>query len=1641
MSGKRNDGKQEKNYSLPTTKLKNVYCTHCKHQFFLQDFIPLRGTIPVLMECGHIVCEKCSKLALGKPCPSCNVILQQIDGLCQECGIHASIKCPQCDALYCSSCYNKIHGRALNSHSKIVLTNNATYDSYIVQNTCSERCNEALGYFCEECEMAGCSHCMLRMHQHHNYVALAKKNHMFLEEFRALYNLVGQKLQRIQLAQKKLKSAMTPTAVQNGDKIETTITQHFAYLHGVLQNMERKMIDSLNHQRDSWNDNIDEITTQLKEHEERLQTAFIVIGSVEDNLDKIDIQRVIKKLRKVVDIPCHLLTTSEPSEDAIRFDVDESIVDTMQKHCAVHIPTVSSFSLQRTELLPDDYEMEPIMENISIPRGKDKSSTGTSVVTLPSRKDDNNQLWSSKMVRVTHVVDPSCFYVQLMQNRNEILELQEGLKTLEDAPLVEASEVKINGLYAVQSAKDRVWYRGRVVNQNTANNDKTYTVFFIDYGKQEENVPLTKMRNIGARFATLPVMVYRCSLYDIVPNGGHWDTNAIEAFKKLLTTHDMVSMNIAKVNGDTFYVDICAASYKGSGMVSAKESLTFMKHATCVSTNKLMRMNPYSTRTYYKETLDTDNYVHCDILFVESPSCIYVKKRNAQRTHFNNLPREMKEAYEDTESDNYITAPYKDLPCAARDADGNWHRGTICDVTENTVKVFFVDLGYSLILSYDSIRTLSKNFLSIKTQAIKVSLRNIKPHNGSKDQWGLATVEYLKKLLKTSMPVKVIAFERIGDTHVACVQTTHEGDISQLLIKHKLAMSTKINSNTNKLWNSNKKWKRKRVPSSAEVPIRTSTLEVPEQLREMSKSFSGPNEMDTNARKEKEDPFKVEVIVKQVESPDCIYVSDAMCEYSDIEKMIKQMQQFYGRYRSAEKVWKEGAVCAVFLSSCNMYYRGTIVEMKENDQAVVFLYDLGLEETVPLTDLQSLYLPFFKVPAYGFKIKLAGILPCGGSAKWPSLSCEKLKEITIDNCNCKFYISKLEEDDITESAIPVELWIKQNKVDGPLFPTRVEINSVNRMLVEKGVALPIKEYAKKRDKILAIELKAQLTKKLERLTKTKANVEWFRIGSSPNKTNAEPFLNASYLNVTDSSSSSTEECNTEDEFDNIPSLPKLTAWLPAKSIPDDKFIAMPTYLDHDGYLYLHSTEQSAGILANIEQKLEKLYKNCNLESCDTVWSVGDMCIAQYHDNKKWYRGKVVNILENDVVEVEFVDYGNVEKCPVGTLKKQVVLENIPVQSTKCLIYRLIPDNDTGKWTTLELDKIHSLLIDKKCIVNVLDRTDAFYVISVTIVVSEDTATDLISFLTRSCGFKIKPAESDVSDVAFETMIASDEESEEKVDIVEETSDKVISGFSTVLQKTFEVDSSITTTDVENLSWSKGKQSFIASTPYVVSDETLLISFDVIILPQDVEYIEIELTCSITAISFYVQLRENAHLPILNQCYNQYKRIMEDLQENASKQPMITTIAPDTPCCAKFEDNVWYRCLIMDTSPVDDSDDVEVKLLFVDYGNNEYRRINPQKSELYSLKKDWLDLPAVATKCKIWNVELSPSARNTNVILPHIEKMYNKPVIATVKEIDEEFTSLVLYKDKDCKELLYSSIIDKGWFIVAPEGKDEHSTSE
>lgn len=154
------------------------------------------------------------------------------------------------------------------------------------------------------------------------------------------------------------------------------------------------------------------------------------------------------------------------------------------------------------------------------------------------------------------------------------------------------------------------------------------------------------------------------------------------------------------------------------------------------------------------------------------------------------------------------------------------------------------------------------------------------------------------------------------------------------------------------------------------------------------------------------DPFKVEVRIQRVITPDCIYVAQTEYEQSNV-KMIAAMQKFYDTYLSEPRDnWNEGALCAVYSAKDKSYFRAKILKIESPTEVLVYFYDMGIEETVTMKDIQVLHSKFVEQMTYCFKVKLAGILPCGGSSIWPSLSCITLSEIIRENANYKFYITK-----------------------------------------------------------------------------------------------------------------------------------------------------------------------------------------------------------------------------------------------------------------------------------------------------------------------------------------------------------------------------------------------------------------------------------------------------------------------------------------------------------------------------------------------------------------------------------------------------------------------------------------------------------
>lgn len=189
-------------------------------------------------------------------------------------------------------------------------------------------------------------------------------------------------------------------------------------------------------------------------------------------------------------------------------------------------------------------------------------------------------------------------------------------------------------------------------------------------------------------------------------------------------------------------------------------------------------------------------------------------------------------------------------------------------------------------------------------------------------------------------------------------------------------------------------------------------IDIQESFDSSLKELSSEEEpeYDTILVKEEEstkDPFKMQVNIKRVVTPYCIYVAQSDYEESNTN-LIAAMQQFYNSYCSESRDnWSENALCAVYSPKDKSYLRARILEIKSPAEVLVYFCDMGIDETIPMKNLQVLHPKFVKQPAHCFKVRLAGILPCGGSSAWPSLSCSTLIDIVHTNMRCKFFITKL----------------------------------------------------------------------------------------------------------------------------------------------------------------------------------------------------------------------------------------------------------------------------------------------------------------------------------------------------------------------------------------------------------------------------------------------------------------------------------------------------------------------------------------------------------------------------------------------------------------------------------------------------------
>lgn len=142
------------------------------------------------------------------------------------------------------------------------------------------------------------------------------------------------------------------------------------------------------------------------------------------------------------------------------------------------------------------------------------------------------------------------------------------------------------------------------------------------------------------------------------------------------------------------------------------------------------------------------------------------------------------------------------------------------------------------------------------------------------------------------------------------------------------------------------------------------------------------------------------------------------------------------------------------------------------------------------------------------------------------------------------------------------------------------------------------------------------------------------------------------------------------------------------------------------------------------------FVNSGAAEVPATCSVGDLCLALFHEDNGWYRAQVLSVAGQSFT-VFFIDYGNTETVKIDDLRSasEYVLA-IPALSTKCHISDCIPLNEQS-WTEEETKKISSMLHSQEFIAEVVSVNSSVQITTCTVKLFKTDEPNVPVFLRKS----------------------------------------------------------------------------------------------------------------------------------------------------------------------------------------------------------------------------------------------------------------------------------------------------------------------
>ncbi|XP_036998508.2 tudor domain-containing protein 6 [Artibeus jamaicensis] len=857
-----------------------------------------------------------------------------------------------------------------------------------------------------------------------------------------------------------------------------------------------------------------------------------------------------------------------------------------------------------------------------------------------------------------------------------------------------ALKPKPDGLCCVKW-KENGYYRAAI----TRLDDKSVDVFLVDRGNSE-NVDWHDVQVLLPQFGRLPGLALRCTLADVSPLAETWSQEAISFFKKTVLHKELVihvldkrdnryiveildesrigEENISKVIAQAGYAKYQESETKENlpgcacfpGQVSAEtnktpsarkeefgqkakrdkttavsEALTDTVVATNVSTGQVLqekeqRVSVYSPliQTFLeikagsscKEEIRVGSTIEVKVSYVKNPGHFWCQlTRNMQG--FKTLMCDIQDYCKNAPAPYQGTTP---ACLAKRKVNGKWSRALIRETqSPERVQVVFVDYGDKDVVSVKNICSITEEFLKVKAQAFRCSLYNlIQPTSQNPFAWGKKAVqvfsEFVGNAWEDNLELKctLFAIASTGDEELFYIVDllTPFQSASHILVEKALARPIKL-------------------PSPLGFPL---------QLRSY---YYSTHDMKIGSEES--------VYITHVDDPWTFY-----CQLGRNTPILEQLSRSVIQLsKSLPNVKKSpltpGALCLAKYTDGN-WYRGIMIEKHPHR---VFFVDFGNVYVVTNDDLLSipgdtcddvLFLPMQAV-----KCSLSDIpdhIPEEVTTWFQQITLDKsLRAMVVAKDPDGTLIIELYDDSIQINDTVNEKLVllgckgvKRKQEENEVLSTTKtpDVKKDNTQLsAREDLSKPVEDKFYNME-ILAeshkpnissacteLKLSQSSTKKnLVTLHQDSADYKNSEVSSLPTEKTKESFAEPPLLEVTKLESIPSER-KTRDSHNK--DLPLKFSKCPQKTImPGFKTTVYVSHINDVSDFYVQLTEDEAE-LNHLSERLNDVSTRPECYAGPPLQR-GDMVCAIFPEDNLWYRAMVKEQQPNNLLSVQFIDYGN-----------------------------------------------------------------------------------------------------------------------------------------------------------------------------------------------------------------------------------------------------------------------------------------------------------------------------------------------------------------------------------------------------------------